>query len=1273
MNRSKTKKWVEAKPYSYDGDDWGDYDEYDEYGADQAPPPPQPAAVANLRQPGSRFDQSSRSFTDPQQQGPPHPGRRNSFEAGEEHRAFSSGTFPLQQSHTQQIHGAASQAAGPRYSAQRQVSAAESDTSDTPQHRRDFVPAALPPPLQTKLSPAPGSASNSPLNPKYPIQKSGIGQVDSPGAISPRESAPSNPVKPVAFIRPADIYKRFEEERQRERAASIGSSQPSLDPASRAKGEAPSEHGSNNSGKNAAVNPSQSLETVPEGKGKSNFPADNSAAVPGPSQSQSDYALPQVRRISAFDNEFWSSDRQPQAEPSHASASTPLDDQGFRSVVDQAFNRSDDQRSVPPTPISKQSDLSRSNTESTSGISPIMSRVPSSATAALKRRNDAGADSTPVIAEELNESGTPASSRPTSSTVPSAPHQVAHRPPPASHSHNLSSTSLPRSGLVTPNSGESPARSPVIEPQKVALEPESVQYSMLSPTSPENLGGYATREADIASAIKLNPTKAMPELGAAEMESQHAFLASHQSPDQPLSDVAPRSRSESPSKGRVQELAGKFGDVSHPRRGSTQSNTSRNSIQSWERSPETSRPSSPTKTTLSRPTTPAKEDSSARPAAARERSFRPKLPGQWESYATNANPTPSDQGDKDVQLEDANPKTPATHPVSSPLDEVDLTPTTTKHPVLATDPSKSTSNPLAALKAAGTAMGEAIQASVGLGSSSNSPSQGQEGQVQGQYYGDVYLSRPLQPDRTASSNSSIPPTPPDKDSPESEELPPPPPLKQKSPEAFASSNDQQTAVRPKVVPQLSTDVTEYDEESDRLRKEIVASLGQPKVSEGVESNGPSPSTAIMPPANRASSIFPSEYESYWAGGDHASPRPSNDLAHNISEHPQASANVPPSVAAPTTTQASDAKPPLINQFSWENDKAPLVPPEGQAPAGANAQASDIIDSGKEAVSSSGQQPEKEKSGKSFQDIPEHYFGPSHVAASTKPEAINELDVAVRSPTPPPDSEKPAAGLERAVTVKEASPPSGLHVVNNATNPEAVDMPPRLSADLSQTSQPSTANPKESEIPQQQGEPAEKWPVALPPTQDHGAKSPTSDKPLGYRDIVTMKSSTERIASYNKTRDYWASADHGLNDWIASAMAANPQLVTQPLPYRPTVATSSPTHHKPTGSLSLFGKREGSSNTQSPSAPYHDQYNSAPPQAPSTPTPSGASADGRPQGYGAGSSGGRSTSQQMQSKGKDLLHTAGVLGGKGLGKSMTSAKGLFAKGKSRFKGGSSDKV
>ncbi|PYH84799.1 hypothetical protein BO82DRAFT_328826 [Aspergillus uvarum CBS 121591] len=40
VNRAKTKRWVEAKKYSYDGNDWGD-DEYGEYDDEEPPPVPQ--------------------------------------------------------------------------------------------------------------------------------------------------------------------------------------------------------------------------------------------------------------------------------------------------------------------------------------------------------------------------------------------------------------------------------------------------------------------------------------------------------------------------------------------------------------------------------------------------------------------------------------------------------------------------------------------------------------------------------------------------------------------------------------------------------------------------------------------------------------------------------------------------------------------------------------------------------------------------------------------------------------------------------------------------------------------------------------------------------------------------------------------------------------------------------------------------------------------------------------------------------------------------------
>lgn len=51
MNRAKTKRWVEAKKYTYDGDDWGE-DEYGEYEYDDEPPVPQvPQPGANRSNP----------------------------------------------------------------------------------------------------------------------------------------------------------------------------------------------------------------------------------------------------------------------------------------------------------------------------------------------------------------------------------------------------------------------------------------------------------------------------------------------------------------------------------------------------------------------------------------------------------------------------------------------------------------------------------------------------------------------------------------------------------------------------------------------------------------------------------------------------------------------------------------------------------------------------------------------------------------------------------------------------------------------------------------------------------------------------------------------------------------------------------------------------------------------------------------------------------------------------------------------------------------------
>ncbi|KAF2681302.1 hypothetical protein K458DRAFT_420801 [Lentithecium fluviatile CBS 122367] len=1213
VNRMKTKKWVEAKKNAYDGDDWGEYDEYDEYGAEQAPP--QPAPPPGPRGYGQRFEQPPRSFTEPQRQGAPQPGRRNSFEAGDENRAFSSSMGPPAQDYPQQPYGA--EHAHPTL---RQASGAESDVSDTPQHRRDFSPTAMPHPLQTRISPGPGSATGSP-NTQYPPRKSSIGQADSPSAmspsaLSPRERAPSNPTKPLPFIRPADIYRRVEEERQRERA-SIDSSRPSLDSLTREQGapqglqERPS---SDNLGRSPEAGKSlQPLETVAERK--SEYLAD----------SKSHPSLPPVEGVSEFGSDFWSSGSQQQQAPAPAYAPA---DQGFRTVVDQAFARTDEQRSIPPTPITNDSSVSRSNTGSTSGISPIMSRVSSSA---LKARNQAAIDgSTPVIAEETSETYTPVS-WPTSAML-GGPHQIARKPSP-SHSRNVSSSSVPRSGLATPSPGESPARSPAIAPQKHVPEPESAQLSTLSPISPDAMEGglhgpsptYATREADIASAMESGPGMAAPDLCAAEHESQNAFLETHHA-QSPINDALPRSRSESPSKGRVQELAGKFGEMSSSRRGSTQSNTSRNSVQSWERSQDNSRPPSPTKSS-----SPTKEAPNARPAAQREASFRPKLPGQWESYATNA-ATPSEHG---RELGGEKPQTP--EGVSSPLGDVDLTPTTAKHPVSTTDPSASASDPISALKAAGAAVGEAVMASVG-----RRASQGE--QERREYsHGDV-LPRPLQLAREPSAVSTIPPTPPAKDSPEHQDLPPPPPLKETSMSQQSPSASQRTMDRPAMVPQMSTDASADDQESDRLRKEIVARLSA--AAPETNQNSLQPNGA---PINRESSIFPSEYESYWADGDRASPRPSHDISRGV-QHADLNVETTPTATKPPTDAP---KPAILTRFSWEEQGSQSQAPGEQTAVSTAAPALESVKEDEKLSSPAIEQAAKEHRDLSMGAFSEPYFGPAHSVASNIPEPASNVDITTRAPTPPPDSAKPITSPTRTDDREELSPVSGLHVVNSAINPEAVDIPPRLSREVSPISQPTHSSQEvpgaahEKTLPEPSSEPAPR-PAAH---KDHIATSPVSDKPLGPKEIATIKSPAERIANYNSTRDYWAHFDHGLNDWVSTIVNANPELATESYPQaRPALAHSATSRHKTHPSLSLFGKHHGSSSQQA------SQSNTSPSQA--TPMPTSAPMHG---------GGGRTASSQMHlPKGKDLLHTAGMLGGKG----MTGAKGLFAKGKSRFK---SDKV
>ncbi|KAI0615042.1 hypothetical protein TUN205_00756 [Pyrenophora tritici-repentis] len=1141
VNRAKTKKWVQAKKNAYDGDDWGEYDEYDEYGVNREPEQVQTPAQRYYAQ---RTEQPSRSFTDPSQQAPLPRGRRNSFEHGEEQRAFSS-TIPSAHSGHAPLH----------VDTQGHASSSSNNQGRDDDSRSDFSPTALPPPLQTRISQVP-TDFNANANTQFPPRKSSIGAGASPIATSPRSRKGSQTDKPLPFIRPADIYKRHQEEQAR---ASLDSGRPSIDSLT-----SPLPHdaaSTQDDGKSL-----QPMETVVERK--------------------SEY-LPD------FDATSLPADKQ----PSHQQ-----DDEGLRSVVDQAFTRTDESRSVPPTPISNDSgsDLLRSNTGSTSGISPIMSRVPSSATSALKARNQAEG-STPAIAEEPSEATTPVT-QPTSAIAIEPMHRVPRKPSPG-HSRNFSSSSDPRSGLATPTRGDSPARSPVLTPSKGVPEPVSALVTTESNDSSEAMEGglkgpsaaYAAREADIASAARKGSDAGASDLGAAERQSQNTFLDSHNA-QSPIEDVLPRDRSESPSKGRVQALAGKFGEVASSRRGSTQSIRSRNSVQSWERSRDNSRSASPTKASHSKPSSPVKE-------------FRPHLPGQWESYATTTM-TPSEHGEQDRGLNRSS------NDLTS-LDKPDLTPTTPKQPVVEiTNKETETSDPISAPKDAGAT-------TVGADESASDNQQEKRRSK--------YLPRPLSY-RTLNSSPSAPPSPPAKDTPESE-FPPPAPLKDKPSEAFKSQPE-----RPTLDPQLSTETTAEDEESDRLRKEIVASLSPFGTSESL-ANDPSRSSlqATSPEANRASSILPSEYETYWASEDRASRQSFQDAERNAQvESPAATVTFLPQSDEPT-------KPVINSRFSWEVSNPRLQAPDEQTQNASTVEPTKSSQDIKTPSPTMERAPELEHESHP-EGIPDSYFGPGHALAVIRPEPVNEPNRP--APSPPAD---PIPVVPSPTREETHSP--GLHVVNTEFNQEAVDIPPRLSADNRQSKESSPVEKQQPEAPAQQPseQHADVSPLEAPKTptvtQEVSAKSPTSDKPLGAREIATLNSASERIETYNKTRDYWATADHGLGSWLASTLEAHPELATQTYPIQ-RVPTSS-TRHRHTGSL-LFGKLAGSSSNDVGA----EQHTSASAPVPSSPAAAAPSSSGF---------GGRIANQQMQLKGKDLLHTANVLSGKG----MTSAKGFFAKGKSRF--------
>lgn len=141
--------------------------------------------------------------------------------------------------------------------------------------------------------------------------------------------------------------------------------------------------------------------------------------------------------------------------------------------------------------------------------------------------------------------------------------------------------------------------------------------------------------------------------------------------------------------------------------------------------------------------------------------------------------------------------------------------------------------------------------------------------------------------------------------------------------------------------------------------------------------------------------------------------------------------------------------------------------------------------------------------------------------------------------------------------------------------------------------------------------------------------------LGFRDILGIKSTDERVRQFDRTRTQFEAIDTGLNHWIQFTLQTHPEhgdIVAQNS--KLTVAAPKGKGKFPKlPSFSNFGVSSSGNPEGPPSGHGHVRRSSAP-----------------------------MNKQQVEQRSKDILHTAGMLGGR----AGEAAKGFFSRGRSKFK-------
>lgn len=1321
--RNRTQKWSKAPTYNYEGDDWGGYDPYDEYGGpDEEPPPPMPTQAPYSAQQGKpRGRQHSFDRGDETRQFSAPVGATTAFPPFD----------PQARGNRQRSAGPSSAASAGRSSNDFPRSGSRPRDFTNPEAAPPpLATKAAAPPAQWF---PPRKSSLHGDTPESRAQAEEARAIAASVSEAPQASTSPNTDKPLPFIRPSDIYKRIPDEIRRQSEESSRpsmdslqreispSQQPALTPVAESREsrlldgyEVPQADPASSkpapertlSPVSRSQLPSLQAGSIAAARSRDASPATRNqlpSLQTGTRPRDASPTLPE-QRFSDFGNDFMSSGSQPSAPGQSAQATaeramnapvvgaaasqssiqnTPLSQgdsatglqhqpsSGFRSAVHQAFDRPDESTLSRDSSQAGtgSSGVSRSDTNSTAGISPIMSRVPEP----FRQQPDT---QVPPIAEESTV--TPTGSRPGSGMQ----QQIPRKPSPG-HSRTASGEGPARfepgyrRSLDPPSTGSSPARTPGLEttankrlstpmaavtmsehddpdvPDQAAeiaephLEPAETPASEISEvgalgasttTKPLPVAGrgrsgtdYSIREADMADTVNSSPDKgvASPNIAQIQRDSQKEFLDLHETPTSPLSPAikdpnrsltgtpAGGSRSGSPAKGRVREIADKYHEIhQNSRRNSAASvSSSKSSWSQFGDAPKLKRQGT-SQSQLATESAVADFDDPRRPEMGREESFRPDLPGGWISTA----PTPG--------LDEQPTGSPFTPPGSQKPenDEDDLTPTTKKYrlsegPVagelVSTSASKGGSA-FDAVKSAGDKLGASLLGNVGIGHQTRdfasaepaAPVDQPETQAKPET-GALGPHPPLMRQETDSTEApssvaaSVPPTPPVKDTPKQDTLDVTgggyfgtvAPLRVRSREGSPQHRDSPNQ-RPTAVPTLSTDTGASGFESDRLRREIARSLDPIRKEEDAERT----QDALDAPDNERRV----EQGQAPALAAEADPRRPAFLTTRFSweDKPDGSQQVhktvePEAESPEIKPEAAYERPRSRNLHVVNPSTDSPIEPDTPAAKGPSAALLGSLAAG---------------------------GGAAAIASSVSPitksqeHLLPETDVQPGSPSRSLQDLPPSPLSDRGIGAAAASTRLPSYYNDDQDEPELPHAPEKDHTNASAMS------PSSASVPKSAG--------PIPP----------------FRNILALKTSDDRIKTYNDTRQTFADMNTGLNDWLSRMLATHPEHAESlssggfKAPALQSQASNFKRGHRPAPSLAKLTNRFASGEAQR-----------------------STSINSTDEGVAASSSTGgpRIDTEKMQQRGKDFMKSAGVFSGK----AQAGAKGLFAKGKSRFAGGS----